>query len=421
MPERIFVVGHAAVTCLGRDMDSTWQGLIEGRSGIRRHAALGSESFLQDLGGWSRVSGRGRQSEDPAIAKLSARFLHLAMAAARSAYVDAGLDRQEESIDPHRAAVVMGSAFGGLDLLDAEQERMSQRRSLAVSPYLVPAMIINQAAGQIAQHLRLYGPSAAPANACASGGHAVVLGAMFLRSGEADLALCGAGESAFTPAVVNGFATMKALLGRKPGDRSEDDPAQASRPFSGDRAGFVLAEGAGALVLATESAARSGWGSSPGRAAWAGRRIPTATTWRCPVGDRIGNCLTTALERARAEARDDRLLQRPRHQHGAQRPGRDPGAQGCLRRRGTAAADQLDQGGAGPQPGCGLGHRGGRLGPGPRASRSSRRRSISCPTRSSTWIMCRTRRGRAGSIIVLTASFGFGGTNNALILRRTAS
>ena len=99
-------------------------------------------------------------------------------------------------------------------------------------------MIINQAAGQIAQHFGLYGPSAAPANACASGGHAVVLGAMFLRSGEADLALCGAGESAFTPAVVNGFATMKALLGRKPGDRSEDDPGQASRPFSRDRGGL---------------------------------------------------------------------------------------------------------------------------------------------------------------------------------------
>ena len=134
-------------------------------------------------------------------------------------------------------------------------------------------MIINQAAGQIAQHLRLYGPSAAPANACASGGHAVVLGAMFLRSGEADLALCGAGESAFTPPVVNGFATMKALLGRKPGDRSDDDPAQASRPFSIDRAGFVLAEGAGAVVLATETAARRLGLEAAGRAGGLGDEL----------------------------------------------------------------------------------------------------------------------------------------------------
>ena len=101
------------------------------------------------------VEGSGPESEreDPAIAKLSARFLHLSMAAAREAFSDARLDDKDELIDPHRVAVVIGSAFGGLDLLDAEQERMSRRRSLAVSPYLVPAMIINQAAGQIAQHL----------------------------------------------------------------------------------------------------------------------------------------------------------------------------------------------------------------------------------------------------------------------------
>ncbi len=115
---------------------------------------------------------------------------------------------------------------------------MIKRRSLAVSPYLVPAMIINQAAGQIAQHLRLYGPSAAPANACASGGHAIVLGAMFLNSGDADIALCGAGESAFTPAVVNGFATMKALLGRRHGDRSLGESSPRQSPVQHRQGGF---------------------------------------------------------------------------------------------------------------------------------------------------------------------------------------
>ena len=228
---------------------------------------------------------------------LSARFLHLAMAAAREAYVDAGLDQKEGSIDPHRVAVVVGSAFGGLDLLDAEQERMSHRRSLAASPYLVPGMIINQAAGQIAQQLRLYGPSAAPANACASGGHAVVLGAMFLRSGDADLAVCGAGESAFTPAVINGFATMKALLGRKAGDRSEDDPGQASRPFSRDRGGFVLAEGAGALVLATETAI-GGWGWSRRRSSLGWATNSDGHHMAMPCRERIATCLATAIGRA---------------------------------------------------------------------------------------------------------------------------
>jgi 3-oxoacyl-[acyl-carrier-protein] synthase II len=278
-------------------MDSTWRGLIVGRSGIRRHASLGGDSFLQDVGGIVEDFGPGSQGEDGAIAKLEARFLHLSMAAARAAWADAGLERLEDRIDPHKAAVVMGSAFGGLDLLDTEQEKMRRRRSAAVSPYLVPAMIINQAAGQIAQHLRLYGPSAAPANACASGGHAVVLGAMFLRSGDAELAVCGAGESAFTPAVINGFATMKALLGRKPSDRSHDDPAQASRPFSVDRAGFVLAEGAGALVLATESAVRRlGLEAQAELVGWATNS--DGYHMAMPFRERIRHCLETALARA---------------------------------------------------------------------------------------------------------------------------
>ena len=157
-------------------------------------------------------------------------------------------------------------------------------------------MIINQAAGQIAQHLNLYGPSASPANACASGGHAVVLGAMFLRSGEADVALCGAAESAFTPPVVNGFATMKALLGKKPGDRSERDPAQASRPFSADRAGFVLSEGAGALVLATEAAVRR-LGLEPQAELMAWATNSDGYHMAMPCRDRIVRCLAAALER----------------------------------------------------------------------------------------------------------------------------
>src|SRR5262245_54617479 len=297
MADRIFIVGHSAVTCLGRDMDATWRGLIEGHSGIRRHASLTHEYFLQDLGGLVEDFGPGTDSEDPAIAKLTARFLHLGMAAARGAWSESGLDRPDSGLDPYRAAVVFGSAFGGLDLLEAEQARMIRRKNPAISPYLVPAMIINQAAGQVAQHLGLYGPGAAPANACASGGHAVVLGAMFLRSGEADVAVCGGAESAFTPPVVNGFATMKALLGRKPGDRSEDDPAQASRPFSLDRAGFVMSEGAGALVLATETAVER-WGLEPQAELLAWSSNSDGHHMAMPCRDRIAACLTAALQRS---------------------------------------------------------------------------------------------------------------------------
>ena len=257
MSERVVVVGHGAVTCLGRDMDATWTGLLSGRSGLKRHDSLDPGRFLRDVGGIVEGFGPGTAEEEPSVAKLEAKGIHLGMAAAKMAWRDSGLDRLEAgtAYDPHRVAVAVGSALGGQDLLDSESIRMSKRKTPSVSPYLVPGFLINQTSGQISQHLGLYGPSVSPANACAAGGHAIALGAMFLRSGEADFALCGGTESAFAPSILNGFATMKALAARRPEDRSFLDPALASRPFSVDRCGFVMAEGASMLVLTTESAA----------------------------------------------------------------------------------------------------------------------------------------------------------------------
>jgi 3-oxoacyl-[acyl-carrier-protein] synthase II len=416
MVERIFVVGHAAVTCLGRDMDATWQGLIEGRSGIRRHVALGSDSFLQDLAGLVEDLGPGTPAEDPAVAKLAARFLHLAMGAARAAWSDAGLDRRQAAIDPHRAAVVMGSAFGGLDLLEVEQARMIKRRSPAISPYLVPAMIINQAGGQIAQHLGLYGPSAAPANACASGGHAVVLGAMFLRAGEADVALCGAGESALTPPVVNGFATMKALLGKKPGDRSEEDPGRASRPFSVDRAGFVLAEGAGALVLATETAVRR-WGLEPQAELVSWATNSDGYHMAMPCRDRIVQCLTTALKRGGLKPAAIDYY----NAHGTSTLLNDQVETQVIKEVFADAAPRLP---VSSIKGA-LGHS---LGAASAIEAAVSVRALGAqlipptinyradPELDLDYVPDRARAARLDH--VLTASFGFGGTNNALILRR---
>lgn len=296
MSERVVVVGHSAVTCLGRDMDATWAGLVAGRSGLRRRESLRPELFLQDVAGMVDDFGPGSRHEDPAVSKLSARSIHLAMAAARDAWGSAGLDASV-NFDPDRVALVVGSAFGGVDLLEAEAARASQRRSLATSPYLVPGLIINQEAGQIAQHLRLFGPSIAPANACASGGHAVAIGGMLLRADEADIVLCGAAESAFIPPIVNGFATMKALFGRKGEDRAATDPSQASRPFSADRAGFILSEGAGMLVLAKESAARAlGLSIQAEVVGWAFNS--DGYHMAMPDRSKIVRCLSTAFARS---------------------------------------------------------------------------------------------------------------------------
>ncbi|MBV8229672.1 MAG: beta-ketoacyl-[acyl-carrier-protein] synthase family protein [Planctomycetaceae bacterium] len=414
MAERIVVVGHAAVTCLGRDMDATWRGLVAGRSGIRRHAAFGADAFLQDLAGIVEDLGPGTASEDPAVAKLGARSIHLAMASARAAWAEAGLDRARFRSD--RAAVVIGSALGGLDLLDAEQTRMNQRRNLATSPFLVPGLIINQAAGQVAQHLGLHGPSVAPANACASGGHAVALGALLLRAGEADLALCGAGESAFTPAIVNGFATMKALLPRKPEDRSATDPSQASRPFSVDRAGFVLSEGAGMLVLATESAARGlGLEVQAELAGWSmnsdGHHVAL------PFGERIVACLRAALNRAEVLPGAVDYY----NAHGTSTPIND--------RVETEVLKQVfgDHARALPVSSIkgALGHCLGAASAIEAAAcvRAIREQAIPPtinhlpdPALDLDYVPDEARAARLD--VVLSASFGFGGTNNALVLRR---
>ena len=259
----------------------------------------GSETFLQDLGGMVEDFGPGTETEDPAIAKLAARFLHLSMAAARQAYVDAGLDREGKLIDPHRAAVVIGLGIRRPRSARRRAGADDQRRSLAVSPYLVPAMIINQAAGQIAQHLRLYGPSAAPANACASGGHAIVLGAMFLRSGEADIALLRCGRECIHAGggqrIRDDEGALWAQAGRSIGRRSgAGEPAVQHRP-GGLRAGGRGRRGrAGDRIGRPKPRARC-----PGRAGGLGDELR-----RPPHGHAVSGAYRRTAWRPRLRARE---------------------------------------------------------------------------------------------------------------------
>jgi 3-oxoacyl-[acyl-carrier-protein] synthase II len=416
MLDRIVVVGTGAITCLGRDLDATWRGLIAGQSGIKRHAAHRLDDYLVDLAGMVEDFGPGSKHEDPAVSRLGARSIHLALASSREAWADAGLDQLAGQYDPDRVAVSIGSAFGGMDLYEAEQVKSAKRKGLAASPYLVPGLLINQMAGQVAQHLGLFGPSVAPANACATGGHAIALGAMFLRAGEADLAVCGGAESAFTPMIVNGFATMKALVGRRLEDRAATDPSQASRPFSVDRAGFVMAEGAGMVVLATESTARKlGLTIQAILAGWA--LNSDGYHMAMPNGETIAKCLSTALERSAIppEAVDYY------NAHGTSTPVNDRVETQAIKAVFGAHAARLPISSIKGALGHGLG-----AASGIEAAVCVRalREQVLPPT-----INYRADpeldldyvpdRARSAAIqTVLSASFGFGGTNNALVFTR---
>lgn len=417
MTDRIVVIGHSAVTCLGRDMDETWSGLVAGRSGLARHASLDPERYLQDIAGIVPDFGPEYADDLAQVSKLDARSIHLAMISALQAYRDAGLERHASSIDRDRFAVVVGSALGGIDLFEAERERSAKRKSLATSPYLIPGLIINQSGGQIAQRLDLHGPSLAPANACAGGGHAIVMGALMIQADMADFALCGATESCLTPMIVNGFATMKALIGRKPTDRSATNPAEASRPFSVDRAGFVLSEGAGMLVLTRSSVAERL--EIPVQAVLEGWSLNTdGYHMATPHADSIARCLRNALRHSRAEPESVDYY----NAHGTSTIVNDQTETGVLKEVFGTHASRLP---VGSIKGA-IGHA---LGAASAIEASVCVRAIRDQTIPPTinylrdpeldldYVPNTARSARIDR--VMSASFGFGGVNNALILRRS--
>jgi len=257
-PRRVLVTGVGALSPLGLDAESTWRGLIEGRSGI------GPITRFDPAGFPSRIAGevKGFDPEqwlDPRDVKKFDRFVHFAVAATRMAIDDAGLNL--EAVDRDRVAVVIGSGIGGMSMFEREN-RAYVERLLAepdrpdkavrrITPYFIPGVIINMASGVVSIEFGLRGPNVATVTACASGNHAIGDAFRMLQRGEADLAICGGTEGVITEMSVGGFAAMKALSTRN------DEPERASRPFDRDRDGFVIAEGCGLLVLETEEHARA--------------------------------------------------------------------------------------------------------------------------------------------------------------------
>ncbi len=245
---RVVVTGLGAVTPIGNDVPTYWEGLSTGKNGVApitlfdaaRHACR----FAAEVKGFD-PSG----SIEPKEAKRWDRFCQFAVVAAKQAVAHAGLTIDERNAN--RIGTAIGSGVGGLLMMETQAHVLAERGPDRVSPFCVPMMIPNMATGLTAIALGAKGPSSAVATACAAGSNAIGDAYRLIQMGLADAMVCGGAESAITPLGVAGFASAKALSFRN------DDPATASRPFDAERNGFVIGEGAGVIVLESLEHARA--------------------------------------------------------------------------------------------------------------------------------------------------------------------
>jgi 3-oxoacyl-[acyl-carrier-protein] synthase II len=237
---RVVVTGLGMISPLGIGTDATWQGLIEGRSGIGKITKFDASAYPAQIAGEVKGFNPENWIEKKEV-KKSDTFIHYAVAAAQMAIDDAKFDCK--TCDSDRLGVIIGSGIGGLPLIEEMHTKLMERGPTRISPFFIPGLIVNLAAGQISIRFGAKGPSSAPATACATGAHAIGDAMKVIRYDEADIMFAGGSEAVISPLAVGGFAAMRALSTRN------DEPERASRPWDLNRDGFVMGEGAGVLLL----------------------------------------------------------------------------------------------------------------------------------------------------------------------------
>jgi 3-oxoacyl-[acyl-carrier-protein] synthase II len=239
MERRVVVTGIGCVSPLGIGVDETWKGIVEGRSGITRITKFDASNLPSQIAG----EVKNFKPQDFMPEKLVSRvdtFIQYAIASARMALEDANLVDVELG---ERAGVIIGVGMGGVGQVEHYTRILDERGYKRVTPFFIPMIIPNMAAGQVAILFGAKGPNLAVCTACAAGNHAIGEAYRMIKNGLIDIAICGGTESLITPLTIAGFAVMKALSTRN------DEPEKASRPFDAKRDGFVIAEGSGILVL----------------------------------------------------------------------------------------------------------------------------------------------------------------------------
>ena len=248
MAESVYVTGIGMITPVGLDTRSSWDALLAGESGVDTITAFDPEGFATTFAG--EVKGfEPEEYVDRKQARRLDRFAQLAVAATSQALDQAGLDLSDDGVDPTRVAAVIGSGIGGIITLSEQWSVLADRGPSRVSPFLVPMMLADMAPGQVSIIFGAQGPNLCTVTACSSGADAIGQAFEMIRRGEVDIAIAGGTEAPICPIAVAGFNACMALSKRN------HSPQQASRPFDAGRDGFVMGEGAGILVLESESSA----------------------------------------------------------------------------------------------------------------------------------------------------------------------
>jgi 3-oxoacyl-[acyl-carrier-protein] synthase II len=248
MKHRVVVTGLGALTPLGTDAQSSWDGMVKGHSGIKPITSFNTEGYPVRFGGQVPDFDIG-QFLPPKEARRMDGFIQHGLVAGIQAVEDAGLEPNSLALD--RIGVAIGSGIGGIKTIETCHDVLLEKGPQKVSPFFVPSCIINMVAGHLSIKYGFQGPNIAVTTACTTGTHNIGLAARMIAYGDADVMVAGGAEKATAPTTMAGFASMKALSARN------EDPAAASRPWDKDRDGFVLSDGAAVIVLESLNHARA--------------------------------------------------------------------------------------------------------------------------------------------------------------------
>jgi len=288
--KRVVVTGMSAISPLGNDLESSWEGLVAGRSGIGPITRFDCSEYATQIAGEVKDFEAERFIPRKQIQRMD-RFNHYALASAQMLIQHSGLSIEENN--GHEVGILLGCGLGGLETIEEFHSRLIKKGPSRVSPFYIPKLISNIAAGQIAIHTQAKGPNLVTTSACASGVHSIGYAYSDIKLGRVECMICGGVESTITPMAVSGFNAMRALSTRN------DEPEKASRPFDKERDGFIISEGSGFLLLESLEHAQERGATIYGEVCGFGA---SADAYHITAPDQTGAGMSTAMRMALQEA-----------------------------------------------------------------------------------------------------------------------